>query len=238
MEGLQGHRRHFLAVLAAAAGGLTGGPVARLAYAATLTKAQRDELTPDEIIMLMKRGNDRFRRNDRHTRNYIAEQKATAKEQYPLAVILSCIDSRVPAEIVLNLGIGELFNSRVAGNVSGNDILGSLEFACQLAGAKLVLVMGHTSCGAIKGAIDRVKLGNLTDLLARIHPAVEATKYEGDRSSQNPVFVDAVALKNVELTMVSIREASSVIRDLESAKAIKIAGAMYNLETAVVDFFA
>ena len=136
----------------------------------------------------------------------------------------------------MNLGIGDVFNARVAGNVSNDDILGSMEFACKVAGAKVVLVMGHTSCGAIKGAIDGVKLGNLTGLLARIHPAVEATAFSGDRSSKNPDFVDAVAGKNVELTMNSIRAHSAVLRDLESAKAIKIAGAIYNLSTGTVDF--
>src|SRR5260370_30505554 len=195
-------------------------------------------MTPEQIIALMKQGNERFRKGDRLKRDYIAEQNAAAKGQYPAAVILSCIDSRAPAEVIMDLGIGDVFNSRVAGNVSNDDILGSMEFACKVAGAKVVLVMGHTSCGAIRGAIDGVKLGNLTGVLAKIHPAVEATTFQGDRSSKNPAFVDAVARKNVELTMISIRTGSPVLRDLESAKAVKIAGAVYDLNTGRVDFFA
>jgi carbonic anhydrase len=233
-------RRRFLTIFGVAAvEGLVGGGLApRLAYADALTKAQRDKMTPEEIIALMEQGNERFRNGDKLTRNYLAEQRASAKGQHPAAVILSCIDSRSPAEIIMDLGIGDVFNSRVAGNISNDDILGSMEFACKVAGAKVVLVMGHTSCGAIQGAIDGVKLGNLTGLLAKIRPAVEATGFKGDRSSNNPAFVDAVALKNVELTIIAIRAKSAVLRDLESAKAIKIAGAMYNVETAKVDFLA
>jgi carbonic anhydrase len=230
-------RRGFLTklVATAVAGAAGGGP--RLAYAAdTMTRAKRDRLTPDQIIELMKQGNERFRTGGETTPNYIAQQRAVANEQHPAAVILSCIDSRAPAEVVMDLGLGDVFNSRVAGNISNEDILGSMEFACKLAGAKVVLVMGHTSCGAIKGAIDGATLGNLTGLLAKIRPAVAATAFQGDRSSKNLPFVDAVATKNVELTIDSIRGNSSVIRDLESTKAIKIVGAMYNLETGKVHF--
>lgn len=137
----------------------------------------------------------------------------------------------------MDLRIGDIFNSRVAGNVENPDILGSMEFACKLAGAKVVLVMGHTACGAIKGAIDNAELGNLTGLLAKIKPAVEATTYTGERTSKNYAFVDTVARKNVELTMANIRRDSPVLGDMEASGAIKIAGAMYNLETGVIDFF-
>ena len=171
-------------------------------------------------------------------RNYRNEQKTTAKGQFPAAVILSCIDSRAPAEVIMDLGIGDIFNARVAGNIANGDILGSMEFACKVAGAKVVLVMGHTACGAIKGAIDNVELGNLTGLLAKIKPAVKATTFKGERISKNAAFVDAVARKNVELTMADIRKKSAVLAELESKGAIKIAGSMYNLETATVDFFA
>jgi carbonic anhydrase len=138
----------------------------------------------------------------------------------------------------MDLGIGYIFNARVAGNISNEDILGSLEFACKVAGAKVVLVIGHTSCGAIKGAIDGVELGNLTGLLTKVRPAIKATKFEGDRSSKNPAFVDAVAVKNVELTIASIREKSEILRDLELETKIKITGGLYNLETANIDFFS
>ena len=233
-------RRRFLTMLGATTvtGSISGALGSPLPYGYTLTKAQRDKLNPDEIIALMKQGNERFSKGQRPTPNYIAQQRATANDQHPLAVILSCIDSRAPAEIIMDLGIGDIFNSRVAGNVSNDDILGSMEFACKVAGAKVVLVMGHTSCGAIKGAIDDVKLGNLTGLLEKIRPAVEATTYKGERSSKNLAFVDAVAAKNVELTIDSIRSNSQVLRDLESAQSIKIVGAMYNLDTATVDFLS
>src|SRR5260370_32049394 len=173
-------------------------------------------MTPEQIIALMKRGNERFRKGDRLKRDYMAEQNAAAKGQYPAAVILSCIDSRAPAEVIMDLGIGDVFNSRVAGNISNDDILGSMEFASKVAGAKVVLVMRHTSCGAIQGAIDCVKLGNLTAFVAKIQPADQATTFQGDRSSKNLAFVDAVAKKNVELAMISIRTGSAVLRDLES----------------------
>ena len=237
LEQRHSDRRRFLGILGAtAAVGSIGGSLGpQLAYAVTLTKAQRDELTPDEVIALMKQGNGRFRKGGSPASNYIAQQRATAKDQHPVAVILSCIDSGAPAEVIMDFGIGDIFNSRVAGNISNDDILGSMEFACQVAGAKLVLVMGHTSCGAIKGAIDGVKLGNLTGLLAKIRPAVEATTFKGDRSSKNLAFVDAVAAKNVELTIDSIRANSAVLRDLESMGTIEIVGAMYNLETGTLN---
>ena len=137
----------------------------------------------------------------------------------------------------MDLGIGDVFNCRVAGNIENEDILGSMEFACKVAGAKLVLVMGHTACGAIKGAIDNAQLGNLTGLLAKIKPAIEATDYTGDRSASNYGFVDAVARKNVEMTLAAIRKDSLVLAELEAVHAIKIVGAMYNLATGAVEFF-
>ena len=136
----------------------------------------------------------------------------------------------------MDLGIGDIFNCRVAGNVVNEDILGSMEFACKLSGAKVVLVMGHTACGAIKGAVDNAELANLTGLLAKIKPAVASTTYAGERLATNYSFVDAVARKNVELTIAEIRSRSPVLRELEESKALKIAGAMYDLQTGVVDF--
>jgi len=213
------------------------GPAARVVYAAALTKAQRDTMSPDDIIALMKKGNERFRLGQESPHDYLAQQRATATGQYPAAAILSCIDSRAPAETIMDLGIGDCFNARVAGNVSNDDIVGSLEFACKVAGAKVVLVMGHTACGAIKGAIDNVQLGKLTGLLAKIRPAVDATQYQGERSAKNYGFVDAVARKNVELTMAEIGRRSTVLADLERSGAVRIAGAMYNIETGLVEFF-
>jgi carbonic anhydrase len=205
---------------------------------ADLTKEQRDKMTPDGIIQQMKAGNERFRSGKPQHRDLMSEAKATAKGQYPAAIVFSCVDSRAPAELILDFGIGDIFSGRVAGNVADEDALGSMEFACKVAGSRVVLVMGHTSCGAIKGAIDEVQLGNLTTLLAKIRPAVEATQYTGERSAKNYAFVDAVGRKNVSLTIANIREKSSVLRDLESSGSIKIVGSMYNLETGVVEFLA
>jgi len=233
-------RRSFFRItgIATAATVLSATSAWQLTYAAALTRAKRDKLTPDDIIALMKKGNKRFRDGKESPHDYLAQQKASAKGQYPAAVILSCIDSRAPAETIMDLGIGDCFNARVAGNIANDDILGSMEFACKVAGAKVVLVMGHTACGAIKGAIDNVQLGNLTDLLAKIRPAVEATQYQGERSGGNYGFVDAVARKNVELTMADIPRRSSVLADLQTSGAIRIAGAMYDIKTGRVDFFS
>src|SRR5262245_4561009 len=231
-------RRSFLKTAGVVGGVAFAGSILpqRIAWAAALTKADRDRMTPDEIIQMMKNGNERFRNGQVSTQDYLAQQRASAKGQYPAAVLLSCIDSRAPAEMIMDLGIGDVFNARVAGNIANEDILGSMEFACQVAGAKVILVMGHTACGAIKGAIDGVQLGNLTGLLAKIQPAVDATVYQGERSAKNYAFVDAVARKNVELTMVGIHRRSEIIAALETKGAVKIAGAMYNLETGAIDF--
>jgi carbonic anhydrase len=219
--------------------GLAGGAtLSGLAHADAMSKARRDKLTPDDVLALMKKGNKRFSSGRRADHNFLAQQRATAAGQYPVAVLLSCIDSRAPAETIMDLRIGDVFNTLIAGNIENPDILGGMEFACKLSGAKLVLVMGHTACGAIKGAIDNAELGNLTGLLAKIRPAVEATSFAGDRTSGNYAFVDAVARKNVELTVANIRKGSPVLAAMESAGSLKMVGAMYNLQTGVVDFFA
>src|SRR4029079_3490893 len=162
-------------------------------------------------------GNTRFKNGRRADHNYLAQQRATASGQYPLAVLLSCIDSRAPAETIMDLRIGDIFNCRGAGDVENPDILGSMEFACKLAGAKVVLVMGHTACGAIKGAIDDAELGNLTGLLAKIKPAVAATTYARERTYKQHALVDAVARKNVALTLADIRKNSPVLAGMESS---------------------
>jgi len=202
----------------------------------SLTKERRDSMTPSQIIEELKKGNERFRTGKMAPRDYLAEKRSSAAGQYPAAVILGCVDSRVPAEIVFDAGIGDTFNGRVAGNVVNDDLLGSMEFACAVSGAKLVLVLGHTACGAIKGAIDDVVLGNLTGLLARIKPAIPETKFEGEKSSKNSAFVDAVARTNVKVALQDIRRRSPVLADLEKKGSIQITGAMYDLATGVVDF--
>jgi carbonic anhydrase len=202
----------------------------------SLTKEQRDGMTPLQVIDELKKGNERFRTGKMAPRDYIAEKRSSASGQYPAAVILGCVDSRVPAEIVFDAGIGDTFNGRVAGNVVNDDLLGSMEFACAASGAKLVLVLGHTACGAVKGAIDDVVLGNLTGLLARIKPAIPQTKFEGQKSSKNPAYVDAVARTNVKLALENIRRRSPVLADLEKKGSIQITGAMYDLANGMVDF--
>lgn len=232
-------RRRFLgAALAACA----VSPMAALpmqlvpSLSGSLTKEQRDSMTPAQIIDELKKGNERFRAGKMAPRDYRAEKRSSAAGQYPAAVVLGCVDSRVPSEIVFDVGIGDTFVGRVAGNVVNDDLLGSMEFACAVSGAKLVLVLGHTACGAIKGAIDDVVLGNLTGLLARIKPAIPQTKFDGEKSSKNPAYVDAVALTNVKLAMENIRMRSTVLADLEKKGSIQIAGAMYNLANGMVDF--
>jgi len=234
-----GSRRALLksAIGIAAAGAIGALGVPEQLSAAALTKDERDKLTPDQIIEAMKHGNERFRSGKVAQHDYLAQKRATAAGQYPAAVILSCIDSRAPAEIILDAGIGDTFNARIAGNIANEDLLGSLEFACALAGAKLILVMGHTACGAIKGAIDGAQLGNLTGLLNKIKPAVDATHYEGERTSKNGEFVDEVAKTNVRLTIGEIRRRSDVLAALEKDGKIKIVGSMYRLTGGRVDFF-
>ena len=230
-------RRSFLAIAGAvSAAAMLGVGVEVCVARPALTKAQRDQLTPDDVLAAMQKGNERFRLGQESPHDYLAQQRASAKGQYPAAVILSCIDSRAPAETIMDLGIGDCFNARVAGNIANDDILGSMEFACKLAGAKVALVMGHTACGAIKGAIDQAKLGKLTGLLAKLRPAVDATRYSGERSAKNYEFVDAVARKNVEMTVADIRRRSTVLAELEKSGSLKIAGAMYDLETAHITY--
>jgi carbonic anhydrase len=219
---------------------LMGTPMLALpevSSAAALSKEKRDRLTPDQVLDMLKQGNERFRAGEASPHNYLAQKRATVAGQYPAAVILSCIDSRAPAEIILDTGIGDTFSARIAGNIVNEDLLGSLEFACALAGAKVVLVMGHTACGAVRGAIDGAQLGNLTGLLDKIKPAVEATHYDGERTGQNAEFVDEVAKSNVRLTIGEIRRRSEVLAALERDGKIALVGSMYHLAGGRVDFF-
>jgi len=229
-------RRGFLGALVATAYPLAASPSAQTILAHTLSKEQRDQMSPRDVIEELKSGNERFRSGRMLARDYRQQQLASAHGQYPAAVILGCIDSRGPAEIIFDAGIGDIFNARVAGNVVTDDLLGSLEFACAVAGAKVVVLLGHTACGAIKGAIDDVTLGHLTGVLARIKPAVQAAHAHGERSSKNAEFVDAVARTNVRLGLDKIRRRSSILTDLEQKGMIQLAGAMYDIATGAVDF--
>jgi len=228
----------LLLTLGAAGAGAVGPALWQGAAAAALTKEKRDTLQPEQVLQLLLQGNERFRSGKMQVHDYLAQKRATAEGQYPAAAILSCIDSRAPAEIILDAGIGDTFNARIAGNIADDDILGSLEFACAAAGARLILVIGHTACGAVKGAIDGVELGHLTGLLQQIKPAVGATRYDGERSSNNAAFVDAVAATNVRRTVNRIREDSNVLAALEKQGKIKIVGSIYHLVGGRVEVLA
>lgn len=205
--------------------------------ARVLTQAEQQALTPDEVLGQLKQGNQRFVSGTLTHRDLPGQVRAAASGQFPEALILSCIDSRVPVEYVFDRGIGDVFVARVAGNFEDVDILGSMEYATQVSGAKLVLVVGHEDCGAIKAAIDGVELGHITAMLENIQPAVDAlSSYEGDRTSKNPEFVHLVTKKNVRLTMERIRERSPILKGLEEQGRIKIAGALYHVKTGAVAF--
>ena len=236
-EQIDGSRRNALKLaLGVTAAAAVFGSTSSVVYAEALTQAERDAMTPEQVLAQLKAGNQRFLAGQAQAHDYLAQKRASADGQYPAAVILSCIDSRAPAEILLDTGIGEAFNARIAGNIANSDLIGSLEFACAAAGAKVVLVMGHTACGAVRGAIDGVKLGSLTGLLDKIKPAIEATQYNGDRTGKNDAFVDAVATSNVLHTISELRNGSEVLANLEKSGAIKIVGRMYDLKTGVVSF--
>jgi len=193
-----------------------------------------------DAIEILKEGNRRFVKNQLADRDLLDQVADTATGQYPFATILSCIDSRVSAELIFDQGVGDIFSVRVAGNIVNEDLLGSMEFACKLAGTKLIVVLGHTSCGAVKGACDGAQLGNLTVLLEKIKPAVSAIKEPADpsmRNSKNTTFVDQVAEKNVALTIKNIRLMSPVLEEMEDAGEIKIIGGMYDIHNGKVRFF-
>jgi carbonic anhydrase len=203
-----------------------------------LMQHEQQALTPDDVLRILKAGNQRFVSGTLTKRNHTAQVRAAAGGQLPEAMILSCIDSRIPVEDVFDRGIGDVFVARVAGNFENTDILGSMEFATKLSGAKLVLVMGHEDCGAIKAAIDRAELGNITAMLENIRPAIDALSgYTGDKTSANPEFVHLVAKKNVTLTMDRIRKRSPILRTMEEQGQIKITGALYEMTSGRINFF-
>lgn len=203
----------------------------------TLTKEMQDALTPAQAIQLLKDGNARFVNNLKYNRNLLQQVNETSDGQHPFAVILSCIDSRTSAELIFDQGLGDIFSVRIAGNILNEDILGSMEFSCKVAGAKVITVLGHTKCGAVKGACDGVKMGNLTVLLNKLAPAIaeEKTVLE-NRNATNGEFVDKVASINVHLTIENILERSPIIRDMVDRREIAIVGGMYDVETGIVEF--
>lgn len=204
------------------------------------TKETQNSMTPQSSLDALKQGNDRFVNGTQVVRNLIAQVEETSTGQYPFATVLHCIDSRVSAEHVFDQGIGDLFSIRIAGNFVNEDILGSMEFACKLAGTKVLVVLGHTACGAVKGACDHARLGNLTALINKIEPAVDAVKTPADsglRNSSNIDFVNDVAAKNVEMTIDNIRTLSSVLSEMEANGEIKIVGGMYDIASGKVAYY-
>jgi carbonic anhydrase len=199
-----------------------------------LTKEEQDALTPDMVIQSFKEGNERFTRNDLTARNHSEQVRKSTNAQYPKAIVLSCVDSRVPVEDVFDRGIGDIFVARVAGNFVNEDILGSMEFACKVSGSKLILVMGHEHCGAVKAAVDNVKLGNITPMLSKIKPAVDSVEYDGERTSKNDEFVSLVCESNVKNTINNIRLNSPILKEMEDKGEIKIVGSVYDMDTGKV----
>lgn len=203
------------------------------------TKETQSALGHDQIIDLLKEGNARFVSNKKLDRNLSLQVEQTSGGQFPFATVLSCIDSRIPVETIFDQGIGDLFSVRIAGNFVNDDILGSMEFACKLAGSKVLVVMGHTACGAVKGACDNAELGKLTGMLENIKPAVQAVenpKEASARTSANLDFVNEVARKNVTLTLEAIRNGSEVLAEMEANGEITLIGAMYDVATGEVSF--
>jgi len=204
-----------------------------------LTAEAQSKLTPDAVIAILKQGNEAFANNNLKVNDSMERMPDAADGQYPEAVILSCIDSRIPVKDIFQCGIGDIFVARVAGNIVNPDMLGSMEFACKVSGAKLVVVMGHEHCGAIKSAIDDVKIGNITGLLDKIKPAVEQSKvgFKGEMTSANDEFLETVCHANIEMAVNQIRKESPILKIMEDNGEIKIVGAMYHLNTGKVKFF-
>ncbi len=202
----------------------------------TQTKDTQSQITPNQAISLLKEGNKRFLNKEMINRDLNLQVKETENGQFPFACILGCIDSRVPSELVFDQGIGDIFNVRIAGNFVNTDILGSMEFACKVAGSKLILVLGHTQCGAIKGACDDVKLGNLTDMLANFDESLNNVTLEGDRSSKNTSFVDLVTEENVNVTVDKIKTDSPLLNEMFTNGEIDIVGGIYDVSTGNVRF--
>ena len=202
------------------------------------TKATQEGLTPQLAIDILKEGNQRFVNNIKAHRNLLEQVNDTSTGQFPFAAILSCIDSRTSAELIFDQGLGDVFSIRIAGNILNDDILGSMEFACKLAGSKLIVVLGHTKCGAIEGACDNVEIGHITTLLNKVKPAIEIeTETQSDRNSKNKAFVNNVTKNNVTITVQQIKEQSPLLREMEQSGKIKIIGGLYDLDTGLVTFY-
>lgn len=204
-----------------------------------LTREEQERLTPDEVIGILKQGNKEFIEDRLTIRNNTQRVRQSAKGQYPKAVVVSCLDSRVPVEDVFHRGIGDIFVARVAGNIINEDILGSLEYACKVSGSKVVLILGHEYCGAISSAIKDVKIGNITSLLSKIKPAIQLVSEDfqkGEKKADNPFYVEAICYENVRVAMNEVRENSPILREMEDNGEIKIIGGVYDMDSGAVDF--
>lgn len=204
----------------------------------TQSKETQSKLTPALALQILKDGNERFVNNLKANRNLLQQVNETSDGQHPFAIILSCIDSRTSAELIFDQGLGDVFSVRIAGNVLNEDILGSMEFACKVAGAKVIVVLGHSKCGAVKGACDHVEMGNLTSLLTKIRPAVDDEKtVSSNRTSSNDEFVEKVATINVKRTVEAIVQRSPILAEMISSGEIGLVGGMYSVETGRVEFY-
>ena len=204
----------------------------------THSKETQSSLTPDLALEILKEGNQRFVNNLKANRNLLQQVNETSAGQFPFATILSCMDSRTSAELIFDQGLGDIFSIRIAGNILNDDILGSMEFATKVVGTKIILVLGHTKCGAIVGACNNVKMGNLTGLLEKVLPAIESEKStQAERNGSNSSFVNNVTKLNVQLTIERIRKESQIVVDLEQQKDIKLIGAVYDVDNGKVEFF-
>lgn len=202
------------------------------------TKKTQNELTPELALERLKEGNERFVNNIKEHRNLLQQVNETSSGQFPFAAILSCIDSRTSAELIFDQGLGDIFSIRIAGNILNEDILGSMEFACKISGSKLIVVLGHTKCGAIEGACNNIVLGNITTLLNKIKPAMELeTETVKERNGNNKTFMKNVTVNNIFLSVQKIKEQSSILREMEQANQIKIIGGLYDLDTGQVTFY-
>lgn len=204
----------------------------------THNKETQSQLTPRLALEILQEGNNRFIKNLQANRDLLQQANETKEGQWPFAIILSCIDSRTSAELIFDQGLGDIFSARIAGNVVNTDILGSMEFACKVAGSKLIVVLGHSKCGAIKGACDHVEMGNLTELLSKIQPAIYQEKEtKDDRTSKNASFVENVSQINVKRSVKSILDRSFILEQMVENGEIGVVGAMHNIETGKVEFY-
>jgi carbonic anhydrase len=233
-------RRLFCGCVASglAAGFAAGTAQAAPAECAVMTPARRDAVDPDQAIARLQAGNARFLSGTTINCDLVQQVRETAAKQAPFAAIVGCIDSRVPPEMVFDQRIGDVFCARIAGNFVNTDIIGSLEFATKVSGARAIVVLGHSSCGAIKGAIDHVELGNLTATLANIEPAVAAARADGARDSKNTAFVQAVAETNARMAAEALTARSPILKDLVASRQLRIAAAMHDITTGRVTFLS